>query len=239
MKRGIRKKDHEDLSDAKIEEVIALLSGTKPITKKAACDILNISYNTSRLQKIIDEYVEQKDHEARRRKELRSQPLSKDEIVTIISSYLESGNISEIESITFRSASVIKKVLAKYNIPLRSTSVTYQKPLEIDENSISENYNKNDLVYSSRYDQVAYISKLIKRDALGDIYRLWLIKDCQYAYQPFYELADLRKLQTELGIEIHTRKMWEVNKHGDDPLQLDINQAMQNAKKRKKDIDEN
>jgi hypothetical protein len=231
MKRGIRKREGEDFSN--IEKVIELLNQDKPITKKAACELLNISYNTTRLQKIIDEHIEQKEYNARRRKELRNKPLSKEDISEIISSYLENGNISEIVDYTFRSAGVIKRTLEKYHIPLRNSKNTYHNPINLESDSISDNYNKDDLVYSARYDQAALISKKIKEDAVGGIYKLWLTKDCQYALQPFFELSDLRRLQKELGVQIHTRKMWEIDEDGNEPLIAEINRTLINAKKRK------
>ena len=60
MKRGIRKQEGEDLSAAKIDQVIELLNQDKPITKKEACSILNINYNIIRLTRIIDEHIEGK-----------------------------------------------------------------------------------------------------------------------------------------------------------------------------------
>lgn len=225
MKRGIRVKDGEDLSPSKIEEVIKLLNQEKPITKKDACAILNISYNTTRLNKIIDEYLETKAYHEQRRKELRNAPLTKEDISFIISSYLEEGNLSLISESTHRSLGVIKRVLERYNIPLRSSVVTYHKPLLLSDSAIVEEYESNDLVYSARYDQPAYISKKIY-----DAYRIWLIKDEQYALQPYYELGDLRKLQNELSINIETRKWW------DDPeMQHAVAKAITDSKKRKKD----
>lgn len=233
MKRGIRKREGEDFSN--IERVIELLNQDKPITKKAACEMLNITYNTTRLQKIIDEHIEQKEYEARRRKELRNTPLSKQDISEIVSSYLENGNISEIVDFTFRSAQVIKRVLSQYNIPLRNSKNTYHNPIQLDPSAMSDDYKLDDLVYSARYDQAAYISKKLKEDSAGGIYKIWLIKDCQYAFQPFFELGDLRRLQTELGLNIVTRKMFEFDEDGNEPLQNEIAKALANARKRKKE----
>lgn len=234
MKRGVRKQEGEDFSSIKIEEVIKLLNQDKPITKKEACEILNIAYNTTRLKKIIDEYVERREYETRRRKELRSTPLSKGDISFIVSSYLENGNISEIVDYTFRSANVIKRVLNKYNIPLRNSQNTYHNPVDLDVSALADDYVLDDLVYSSRYDQAAYISKKVGSDNIGNIYKIWLLKDNQYALQPFYELGDLRKLQTELGIKIVTRKFFEFDEDGNEPLQNEIARTLANARKRNK-----
>jgi len=225
MKRGIRVKEGEDLSDAKLKEVISQLEKDNPITKKEACEMLNISYNTTRLNRIIEEYKENIEYHERRKKELRNTPLSKEDISYIISSYLETANLSEISKTTHRSTTVIKRVLEKYNIPLRSSDITYHNPIFLSDESISEDYNKDDLVYSARYDQPAYISKHLK----DKIYRIWLIKDEQYAAQPYYELGDLRSIQTELGIKIETRKFWD-----DIEMQRQISEAIKSANKRNK-----
>ena len=65
----MRIKKHENLTQANITKVISLLEPKegKPITKKEACAILNIAYNTTRLQKIIDEHKEMVEFRARRK----------------------------------------------------------------------------------------------------------------------------------------------------------------------------
>jgi hypothetical protein len=47
---AVRKKREEKLSEANINKVIELLAAEKPITKKEACEILHIAYNTTRSQ---------------------------------------------------------------------------------------------------------------------------------------------------------------------------------------------
>ena len=54
----IRAKKGENLSRDNIAKVHELLSAENPITKKEACSILNISYNTTRLANIIQEHEE-------------------------------------------------------------------------------------------------------------------------------------------------------------------------------------
>ena len=60
--RGIKKRSHEKLTDVNIQHVMKLLNAESPITKKEACSILNISYNTTRLGTIIEDFVEKKDY---------------------------------------------------------------------------------------------------------------------------------------------------------------------------------
>jgi len=225
MKRGIRVKEGEDLSKEKIAKVIELLEQEKPITKKDACSFLNITYNTTRLNKIIEDYKEQVEYFTKRKQEMKKAPLTKEDEAYIVSSYLEEGNLSLIAESTFRSTSVIKRVLDKYNIPLRTATNTYHNPPLLSVDSINENYKKDDLVYSARYGQPAYISEVLP----SNIYRIWLIGDEQYAYQPYYELGDLRKVQVDLNLSINTRKFWE-----DTEMQQMIADAINKAKKEKK-----
>jgi hypothetical protein len=224
MKRGIRVKDGEDFSPTKIEEIIQLLGSEKPITKKAACEMLGMAYNTARLNKIIEEYEEKKTYREKRRKELRSQPLTKEDRAFMVSSYLEEANLSLIADGTHRSTAVIKRVLRQFNIPLRSSNTTYQNPIYLEE--VSNEYTKDDLVYSARYDEPAYISKKLS----ANVYRMWLVKTEQYAQQPYWELGDLRKVQAELNIKLESRKFWDGAE-----IQQRIAQARANEKKRKKD----
>ena len=64
---AVRKKREEKLSEANINKVIELLSVEKPITKKEACEILHISYNTTRLNKIILDHKEKLEVRAKRK----------------------------------------------------------------------------------------------------------------------------------------------------------------------------
>jgi hypothetical protein len=225
MARGIRQQEGEDFSPAKVAEIISLLDAEKPITKKDACAKLGMAYNTGRLSKIIDTYKEEQAYHEKRRKELRKQPLTTEDYSYIVSSYLEEANLTIIAETTHRSLTVIKRVLERFNIPLRSSATSYQNPIYLADNSISQEYAKDDLVYSARYDEPAYVCKKLT----DETYRIWLLKSDQYSIQPYWELGDLRKIQKELSISISTRKY-----HDGGELQQAIALAMQNAKKRKK-----
>ncbi len=227
MPRGIRQKEGEDLSSSKLEEVIKKLNQDKPITKKDACAMLNIAYNTTRLNKIIEEYEENKAYHTKRKKELRSTPLSKEDISYIISSYLEDASLSELEQSTHRSIGVIKRTLEKYGVPLRDAKHTYHNPPFLPDNFIKEEYEENDIVYSARYSQAAKIGQLFSNKNDINIYRIWLCKDEQWALQPYYELGDLTNLQKEFNLKIEDR-------HGDD-IRHAIATTLINARKRKKD----
>ncbi len=196
--------DEEKLDDSTIERVISLLEPKegKPITKKDACQILNIAYNTTRLGQIIDKYKEAKVREAQRRAEKRGTAATPDEINYIISEYMEGNPIDAISKSTYRSANFVKHILEKYDVPLRSKSYSYFSPELIPEGAVRDRFGVGEKVYSARYDSLAIVEKESQDKKNGWVYRIWLLgeKWKQYAYQPAWELASLEHL-VKLGVK--------------------------------------
>ena len=203
--RRIKVQEGENLSDANKEKVIALLAGDKPITKKAACEILNITYNTTRLTRILEEHKEDVEFRKNMRKKMRTQPVDTATASTIVSEYLAGISLLDISTSTYRSTNVIKNTLTKYNVPIRNSAVDYFHPVFIDnDEAIKDDYVEGDLVYSARYDKPATVRDGYSNDRHGMVYTLWLHgMDRQQITQPFYELADLRRVQTELKLKMH------------------------------------
>ncbi len=211
MKMAARKTkigDEEKLDDATIASVIKLLEPEegKAITKKLACELLHIAYNTTRLGTIIEKYKEKKARQARMRAEKRGKPVSIDEVRSIISAYLlDSDPISSIVDDTYRSADVVKRVLEEYNVPIRGTGNTYFKPEMVPEGAMRTEFVIGEIVYSMRYDSCAKVEGIFpKKSKDGETaYRIWLLSDKwkESAFQPTSELASLSHLK-ELGIKL-------------------------------------
>ena len=126
--RRTKNSDSERLDDASIERVIGLLNptdGSKACTKKDACAILGITYNTTRLGSIIEKYQEKKQAEATRRAEKRGKPATPGEIQFTITSYLEGATIDHISNSLYRSAVFVRTILDKYHVPIRQTGHSY------------------------------------------------------------------------------------------------------------------
>lgn len=193
----------ERLDDASMEKVIAALEQEKPITKKAACEMLAIAYNTTRLGTLIEKYKEAKARDAERRAKLRGKPATQEEITFIIQEYLEGSTIDALTKSTFRPASFVKYVLEKYSVPIRATSHDYFKPELIPDGAMRLRHNIGEIVYSARYDSTARIETETADPRYGFVYRIWLLSEkwLQYAYQPAEELASLEHLRT-LGVKI-------------------------------------
>lgn len=199
--------EEEMMTDANISRVIRLLEpieeGKKPITKKDACAMLGMSYNTTRLGTIIEEYKQKQVRTAQRKSQLRGKPATQEEKVYIISEYLNGETVDAISKMTYRSSKFIKDVLEGNSVPIRVPGSSYFTPELIPDGAIRDRFKIGEVVYSSRYDSIARIDAEQKSDKYGFVYRIWLLSDrwLQSAYQEVSELASLEHLR-ELGVKI-------------------------------------
>jgi len=204
MARRVKVKESEKLDDNNVKYVTELLESNKPITKKEACGILRISYNTTRLGNIIAGYKERAATEARLRAKNRGKSATDNEIVRAIEEYLNGDSISEIAKFMYRSSSFIKGIIKRYNVPVRSASSDYFSPELLPDEVLSEDFKPGELVWSARYNTTARVDKLVQiQEGHGNVYRIWTLgKNQRYAAQPWYELGKLEHLQN-LGVKLH------------------------------------
>ena len=196
MARKSAKSDEEKLDDATLERVIAYLK-EKGATKKGACGMLNIAYNTTRLDKLIEMYLKRKEDNARRRKEKVGKPATKEEVSYVITEYLSGNTITDISKSIYRGSTFVHSILREYAVPERNTSVDYFRPRLIPDEAARDEFAIGETVYSARYDTLAKIVAE-KPHKEGKVYQVWLKGDWQqFANQPAWELASLAKLREE------------------------------------------
>ena len=169
LKRGLKKKSHEKLTAQNIQHVISLLnptsSQTKAITKREACSILNISYNTTRLDKIIEDYHEQKEYRSRRVSQNRGRPARPDEIQDIVKEYLSGENISNIAKGLYRSPLFVKGILERIGVPQRPTKVEGRKQeYYLPEQCVSDDFEQGEIVWSATHHAPAVIDKKLSKE---------------------------------------------------------------------------
>ena len=200
--------EEEKMTDSNIARVISLLEpteeGTKPITKKLACELLGMSYNTTRLTSVLTEFKERKAKERERRAAKRGKPAQPDEVQYVIQDYINGETIDSISKSLYRSTQFVKAILEKYAVPIRSAKHDYFKPELIPDGAVRERFRVGEVVYSARYDSTARIDAEIEDSPKhGWVYRLWLKADKwqQCCYQPASELASLEHLR-ELGVKV-------------------------------------
>jgi hypothetical protein len=199
--------EEEMMTGANIAKVIRLLEpteeGKKPITKKDACAMLGMAYNTTRLGTIIEEYKQKQVRISQRKSQLRGKPATQEEKVYIISEYLNGETVDAISKMTYRSSRFIKDILEGNSVPIRVPGSSYFNPELIPDDAVRERFKIGEVVYSSRYDSTARIDAEQKTSKHGFVYRVWLLAEKwqQNAYQEAAELASLEHLR-QMGVRI-------------------------------------
>ena len=135
--------------------MIALLSPSssdKPITKKEACDILNIAYNTTRLNKIIEDYEDRKAYVKKRKQSLRGRPASREEIAEACESYLTGDNITDISKSLFRSPSFVRSILERVGVPQRPAGKDERLTAHYyPDECMSDDFAEGEIAWSATY----------------------------------------------------------------------------------------
>jgi hypothetical protein len=195
--RRLKKKDYENLSHENVQKVIALLNpdnGSKPITKKEACGILNIAYNTARLQRIIDDFEDKRSYIETRKSQNRGKAATSSEISEAITGYLRGESVAEIAKGLYRSSGFVKGILGRVGVPQHSRDS--DSPLEVDyipEECVSEEFAPGEIVWSAKHHTTALIEHEISVDyqaekpGFNDVnyeekygsrcYSIWVVED--------------------------------------------------------------
>lgn len=177
-------------------EAIALLENGG--TKKAACEILGIAYNTTRLQNLIDNFVNRQDLEKQHRAKKRKEVVSNDEVANWITDYLAGMSFDELSQSYFRSVNIIKYHIAKNGALLRHSKVDKLNPPMVPDKCMSEDFDIGEYCWSMAYNGIVQVKAKYK-----DAFRVeTLIEGIQEkAYLAPYELARLKHLEA-LGVKL-------------------------------------
>lgn len=162
----MRIKKHENLTQANISRVISLLEPTgdaKPITKKEACEMLNIAYNTTRLGNIIQDYKDTMEFRARRKAQNKGKAATKDEIKYTVQMYLEGYNVSDIANNLYRSPAFVKGIIDRIGIPQKLADSDYEgiRAAMLPEQCVAESFEPGELVWAIRKNSIARVVKEI------------------------------------------------------------------------------
>jgi len=216
---AVRKKREEKLSETNINKVIELLAAEKPITKKEACEILHIAYNTTRLSKIIADHNETIEFRARRKAQNKGKGVTEAEKVSIVKHYLNGAVVSDIAKALYRSPAFIKAVIERMGVPQKLPDTDYKgiKEAMIPEPCVSEEFTKGERVWSAQGKCIAVVKREITKSHNFDkhgskCYLLWeiemaecespyfgLMKDAgHFAPRLAYNIGSLRHLQEYL-----------------------------------------
>ena len=215
--KQVKRKSHEKLTDTNIQHVMDLLDSDNPITKKEACAILNISYNTNRLTNIMDEYSEQLEYKNERKSRNKGKPAGHEEIVRVIEDYLDGDSIKDIASHIFRSNFFVKGIIDRIGVPQRASVEQMKEGTPIlPDACVAEEFETGEIVWSPQYNAAAEIIKEHKETYYENTYgcrayQVYIIKTSEfdkvfgfYADQLAYDLGKLQHLE-QYGIDVKSR----------------------------------
>lgn len=213
--RRVKRQDHENITDSNIKKVIELLSGSSPITKKEACEILNISYNTTRLNNIIEEYQKDQEITKKLKARKRGRPADKEEIRTMVESFLEGSSFSEISKMTYRSVAFVKSVIEKVGVPERVTGDDKFEIQYLPDECVGESFAIGEVAWSAKYHASCVIKRKLEKplyyERYGcECYDIYVNQETEgyvkggfYASAPAYDLGKLNHLE-KYGISTDT-----------------------------------
>ena len=215
---AIKSKSHENLTETNINHVMELLNNEKPITKKEACSILNISYNTTRLSKIIEEHLETVEFRERRKAYNKGKGATDMEIKQVVNFYLDGSNVSDIAKSLYRSPAFIKAIIDRLGIPQKLSMTDYEgrRNAMLPEQCVAEEFEVGEKIWAVRQNYPAIVQRLLGRDEKQSVntYLVYTIEctqeDLKDTYFPHlsyagkqyclasYEMGSLKHLQKYL-----------------------------------------
>lgn len=217
---------HIDVPKEVYLEVIAHLDNGG--TKKAACEMLGIAYNTKRLDNLIEEFLERESRDKKFRAQKRKEAVTDSEVVNWITSYLNGATLSELSSSYYRSENVIKYHLEKHGAMLRQPKVDKLNPPVLPDLCISDTFEVGQYVWSTAYNCIAIVKAKV-----GDMaYRIHVLGNGiqEYSNQPAWELGNLAHLE-KLGVNLSSFEDYMRS----DEVKMAIYETMLKANKREKE----
>ena len=163
---AIKTRKHENLTETNIQHVIELLKDEKPITKKEACSILNISYNTTRLNKIIEDHQETVAYRERRKAQNKGKGATEMEIKQVVNFYLDGSNISDIAKGLYRSPAFIKAIIDRVGIPQKLAMTDYEgrRNAILPEQCVAEEFEVGEKIWAVRQNYPALVEREVQEE---------------------------------------------------------------------------
>ena len=227
---AIRKKAGEKLDEATLDRVSALLNQDNPITKKEACEMLNISYNTTRLGKILDDFNETASYREVRKSQNRGKKATDMETREAIESYLKGETVSDISKRLYRSTTFVKNILDRVGVPEKLPKTKRKGPAYLPDECVSESFKEGEKVWSACYHAPAIVKQEYTKEYQNEnagiqyvnyeekygcsLYSIWVIEgETEWndhfgyitggfaAHQLAYDLGSLKHLE-EYGVRL-------------------------------------
>ena len=217
-----------EINDAAYEA--ALAAREEGTTKKRQCEVLGIAYNTSRLDKLLDEYVEDKRVRADLVKKMRSQPVTPQEVANMVEAYLQGDPLGEISRRMYRSTALIKRRLEMagvWGLRFKETPNPL-KPHVVPDECMADSFEVGEKVFVPGYRCLGEVMKeFTDQPDEVNAYRVYLLDADRHRNVIFsaYDLASLKHVE-DLGVDLRTL---ESNMQGDE-IKVLLGEALKKAR---------
>jgi hypothetical protein len=161
---AIRQKKQERLEEDNLNRVQEALASSTPITKKEACEMLNISYNTTRLSRIMEDHNETIRYRATRKSQLKGTKATDLEIKQTIEWYLDERPISDIAKAMYRSSTFVKNIINRVGVPEKRPKTEQRGSGYLPEECVSNTFEPGEKVWYTRKDLPARVIKEFRND---------------------------------------------------------------------------
>ena len=126
---------------------------------------MNISYNTARLSKIIEDFDERTAYVQLRKSQNRGKGATPQEIAEVIRDYLSGDSIATIAKSLYRSSGFVKSIVERVGIPSRGVSKEERSTIGyLPEECVAEEFSPGEIVWSARHHAPAEIEYEISVD---------------------------------------------------------------------------
>ena len=122
--------------------------------------MLNIAYNTTRLQRIIDDFEDKVNYRELRKKQNRGRGADSEEIREAVERFLSGDSIAEIASGLYRSTGFVKAIVERVGVPQKQEGLYDYLPDEC----CAEDFSKGELVWSAKYHAPAVVEQELSID---------------------------------------------------------------------------
>ena len=161
---AIRQKKQERLEEDNLNRVQEALASSTPITKKEACEMLNISYNTTRLSRIMEDHSETLRYRATRKSQLKGTKATDLEIKQTIEWYLDERPISDIAKAMYRSSTFVKNIINRVGVPEKRPKTEQRGSGYLPEECVSNTFEPGEKVWYTGKDLPARVIKEFRND---------------------------------------------------------------------------
>jgi len=151
-----------EIPEAKIRQVIWMLKTGK--TKKACCEHLNITYNTKKLDTIIEDFHKRLEREAELKKAAKTKIFTQKEKEAIAKQYLAGEAQSVLAEQYFISPQRIKNILLEMNTPIRGRGKNSEAKVDHIVQDLETKFKAGDKVFLAKYNCFAIINTVFDED---------------------------------------------------------------------------